>query len=383
MALSLGVASCSSGDADSTAAADLPVETTVAANDEIALADAPSFDVEFSVRGGLGELAQLDADADHSITIEMIDYNEAAAAVGATPLGSDASGEDVFTWIGSVGFGDSVADGGTGLSLTPPRLIGDADLSRPESVVEEFGWSFGAIDRFTEVSIGSDGRFTTLVGDLAWADGLAEVAPGVSTIGEGPDGEVNDAARTDLRRLGRPVRVGERGDFIAASLATAPVGAWAQGTHQAYTSNDELFAAAESLDANGVFQATLLKAPFGIDRLLPPDADDLEQITDAAVDQPFSTVGIGLAATDDGVGHVIVYVFATDDDAAAATRQLAEVWTTGASIVGGPDFHELLGEPTITQRGQTVVVTGALPDTGSATDIINMVFRSDLPFIHG
>lgn len=337
-----------------------------------------SFATEFSVQGGLAELDNLDTGPEDSLLIHIVDFVQASEAADIPVLSPDSTPEEILSWAEAVG----PAESGTDISLTMPEFVSSA-LADPEAMSEEFGWSVGAIDRYSEAAVRNE-RFTVLAGQISWTEGLPEVAPGVNTIGEGDDYAVNPASESKLRITGQPLRVGERDGLAAASLGTPPLAEWVDGSYQSFADNTDLAAAAESLDSHDVFSATLAQGSFGVETLAGEQSNPatLAKLSEEAVDEPFSVVGTGLTATDDGLGHVIVYVFDSREDAAAAQSQLETIWTTETSSPRGADLSEIVDSPVFEQEGQVVAVTAPVSDSAPPQMFTRMLSNHDLAFVH-
>lgn len=337
-----------------------------------------SFATEFSVHGGLAELDNVDTEPKDPVLIHMVDFDQASAAADIPALSPDSTPEEIRSWAEAVGSGQS----GAGISVTTPEFLSSV-LADPEAISEEFGWSFGAVDRYSEAAVGSE-RFTVLAGQVSWPEGLPEVAPGVKTVGEGDDYASNPDSASRLRITGRPLRVGERDGLAAASWGTPPLEEWVDGAYQSFADSAGLEAAAESLDSHDVFSATLAQRSFGIETLagMQGTPETLEKLSEEAVDEPFSIVGTGLTATEDGLNHVIVYVFDSPEVASAAQPQLETIWTTKTSSSLGTNFSEIVDSPVFEQDGQVVMITAAVSDSAPPQLFTGVLFNGDLAFLH-
>ncbi len=343
--------------------------------------DGESFATSFSVLGGLAELPQ-SGDPDRSLTIEIVDYAAASAAVDLDILTPNSSTDDIVDWVVATGNPTPLAEGGNGLALSIPQLIPGRAVAVDGAIENEFGWTFGSISHYAEANAFPD-RFTVLAGDLTWVDGLAEVAPDVRTIGDGEDGEFSTDGPTELRPFAQPLRVSERPGLVAASPDTPPIEAWATETQDSYAGVPELAAIATALDDREVFQALLLRASFGIgDSLVDSDARNAQQIIERLIDEPFSALGLGVAGSGDDLRYVVVYAFATPESAAAAAPQLETMWTSGRSLIDERPFTELIAGPTIAQDERLVIVTGSAPATAQGFATRAALAQGDVPFYH-
>ena len=270
------------------------------------------------------------------------------------------------------------------------RVFNYQDLRSIAEFDAALGWSLVDADAFVEQSTPPE-SFAVITGDFdetTLSPDLTEVADGVVSYGEGEDFDSNLINLPNpVDRLGRPVRLAEDGDRIAASFSTPFVQEWLAGPDETLADDAALSAVATALDGADVVAAVLTRVEPGFDQLggQSGSSEVIAELQHAVQDQvplaPFDAVGFGWNAVDGEAAITVAYHFSSADDAAAAVAPLDRLYREGSSVVTGQPISELVTIDGIAAAGDTVSVSLSVPDDSRPQVIYDMLLQRDLPFI--
>jgi hypothetical protein len=313
----------------------------------------------FSVLAGLAEipvevldglLAEAgDAQESVGVSVDMADLSRAAGVAGVDrPVGS-RDGDQVSGLLSALTGRGSPGDAGPYRAYVP--LPFSVDFERVDEIVDEIGFSVADADWY--LFAGRAPRVFSVMGGVNAVGGLAEVAPGVFTLGEGEDLRIPTSASfrpTALRPLGRVLRVAERDGKVATSTTTPPIVAWRAGKPGGgFSELVGLGPIGEILDSHDVYAASISIAL---------DANRT------------SIVGIGWGADTNGPFAVVVRVFDSIADAERALPIIKSVYlndTDPTSLQPLTDDFDLTAAEVV---DRTVVATVRFP-----TGLPGSVFR--------
>lgn len=387
-ALALGLAACSDdapGPAPATAAPASSVPVTTSAPVTTVADDAD--DADWSVAGALAQIPADDADQFELVTADLAGVAElfgVSAPDDLTDTGALFDG-----WLLPLTFPGSTDYRPEPVWVVVPEPLVPADARRIAEFDDLAGWSVADVDSFVHYLPPPPGYL--VVADGEFADdalaGLTTVADGVVSSHAGEELAPDFAVDSPLDALGRPVRMARRGDRIAMSLTAEAATAWLSGTGPTLADDPRLAAVAAALDDADVLAAHLFRADFLFDPVALAGADPAlaEQLTDRApaVD-PFDTVGIGWAVTDDGSFETVLVYAPVGGDPERLAGQLADVFAEGVSFVTRQPLLDTIGatDPTITAGAGVVTVTYA-PTVRFWWSAVQAVYARDLPFVAG
>jgi hypothetical protein len=340
----------------------------------------------YSVKGALAELPA-GAHDDGS----LISTGDLAAATELLGLDrpEQADGESVVRWLGPLTT-TSGEDGRFGPLFVPLGEVFNVQrLNEVAAYDEALGWSVIDVDAFVEYSAPPN-LFAVVAGDLddaTLSSDLDEVSEGVVTYGDGDDLEQNLEAPNPVDPLGRPIRLAQDGDRIAASFSTPMVEEWVAGADETLADDEALASVAEALDEADVVAAVLTAAQGGIDPLvggeLSPEQLEavMAQVEEQVPPAPFDVVGIGWGADEGEAAIEVAYHFSSADDASEAVGSFERLYGEGTSLVTNEPISDQLTLDDVTADGEVVAVSLTLPDDSRPQVIYDMLFRRDLPFI--
>lgn len=371
--------------------------------------EVPDFAASFTVRGALAEIpvpeVPTTAERDGIVVMTTVDIAGAAALAGVErPALDPALGppdyDDVFLEYTNL-FADRTTDGTpTAVVIPTVELVLDGIRLQPEEDYRtELGWSALDIDAIVEVTIFPETRFdvVTLRRDLAPLVARAG-DDGVVDVGAGADGERRIEERTNLRILGRPLRVAPDADrgIVAVARDRPSVVAWRrnEGGDGTWADVAEMAAVAARLDARDVYAAKVAFGDFRAPRIDSEEmlAETMQQAGVSDLDElrrrypitePFSAVGVGWFGAADDLRVSIAYAFA---DAAAARRSvepIAQAFGSGGSPGGLPPLSQLFTVVEVVAAGSTVeVVLDPAPDVASGPLVQHLLAGNHVALLH-
>lgn len=298
--------------------------------------DATPDETGFTIVGALRQIPASAADVSATEAVFVAaDLVAAGERAGLTRPGATTDPEELVAFFGPL-IGAPSADRPLRVFVPLPPVFETGIVGQAGEFVDEFGFSLGEATSFAAVEAGR-AQFVTVSG-VALAPELPEVAPGVSTVGEGEDYELGE--RAPGRPLGRPLRLAQQDDRVAVSLATPPVIDWLTEPDGATLADDPAFAALGArLDEEAVVSAQLIL---------------LEG-------QPFLGAGFGWSADDVGARSTIVFGY---ESAGAAEADFARI---EAAFYGEDPYGELLDDRLTVElielrEGEIVAVVRFLDD---------------------
>lgn len=306
----------------------------------------------FSIRGTIESLPR---PSDSSYPIAVGDLEAGARAMGLEP---PETAEDKRDWLGALG----IANDESAVTFLLPR-----DLSSEVGMAEEpeLGFDLTHVSSWGEIGITPDAQL--LVGDFdenTLSADLIDLGDGLLSAGEGEDGYADIEARTPLRPIGQPLRVGQDGDQVLLSGNTATVQNWLSGQGPTMADDDAVLETADQLDALEAITGYFMVQPgggAGIESLLgasgtPEQAEQvLAEMEQWAITQPFGVVAVGTTVQGSTAQDVVVYHFGSESAAESALEQVERTWTDGTLLQGGP-VTDLFSLTAATAEGSTVVV---------------------------
>lgn len=338
---------------------------------------------EFSVLGALREVPRPEDDS--LLVVQVGDLDTALAHSGLERDG--ALDETAWEWMGPLfhflGHGEPEAP----IYVPLPDVLSPGPIDSLSAVDDELGWSVVDVDAF--VSMNTPGaNFSVVVGefDEQTLGHLPEVADGVVTAGHGADNEPQSGASTVARRLGRPLRMAQSENRIAASLTLPAVEEWIGGAEDTMAGDEELAAVAAVIDDAGATTAYLARgtshSAAHVFRSAPDFAARLQARTDELVADPFDVVGIGWAAPDGAPEITVAYCFDSPEAAGRATGVLADLWREGKSLLIEEPFSDQFTFAGSESAGRVALVHLGLTEGTSTGEILGMLQSGELVFIH-
>ncbi|MEP1122982.1 MAG: hypothetical protein ABJH68_03710 [Ilumatobacter sp.] len=261
--------------------------------------------------------------------------------------------------------------------------------ARPDDFESEIGLDIGAIETYAGISA-LPTSFSVFTGDLELSSSLDEIGGGVLTLGGGDDFERDVDGVSPLRRIGLPLRLGQRDGAVATSTLTPAIESWLEDDAESLADDDRFVEVARAMDRVGAPTAVIVERDFRFDPaailgagVTPEQAERLlEEFEGSAVDEPFRIVGVGGAEIDGEASIVAVYLFASDDDAAESVDSIEELWSDTVLASIQQPVSELVDLESAVAEGSVVTVV-ARPLDGRSTQLgIQFLFRSDVMFQH-
>lgn len=305
------------------------------------------------------------------IVVDVADIVAASGAVGLDPPAPGRTEKEVIESLVALNSPTSSEANTIGLAIPFPGAI---FVSMPQlgPLAAETGIELGAIESGVSISAVLGGPagpgdpefrpFVSFTGDLELSDQLVPLGDGIVSVGTGDDGEASPETRTDLRPVGRPLRLAADGDAVAFSLSTPTIAAWLERDSGTTLADDPRFAAvAAALDDAGSVAAEISSLDFtrssGDLPGEPPVADD------EYVPGGFGVVGIGMVPHADRASNAMVYLF--DDEAAAA--ESVDPLETSWSDPGPDGFDGTIVDFESIERDGAIVTVIVTPIDGRST----------------
>lgn len=298
-------------------------------------------------------------------TADLVAAGELAGVERPDTLDADA----VLAWLGPL-MGASVDDSPSPTVVHVPL----ADTFRPNYLREveeydaELGWSVLDVDVFVEQAAAPN-TFLMAAGDLdeeSLADNLTEVGDDIVSAGDGEDMSTDLEGRTVARPLGQPLRMALEGDRLAASPHTPYIEDWLAGPEESLADDEGLLAVAEALDAVDVVSAVLTPGGSG----------------GSGLSEPFDAVGIGWGVEDGAALVSVAYHFASEESAASAADELAELFAEGTSLSTGAPLSDLVTFQDAGVDGPVTTVSLTMAADTPPGVVEQMLHRRDAPFVH-
>jgi hypothetical protein len=324
----------------------------------------------------------------------LIQTGDLAAATELSELERpvEADPDAVARWIGpltGLPLGDVEDPEFAPLFVPLGHVFNHQQLSDVAEYDEAVGWSVVDVDAFVEYSTPPN-MFAVVSGDFDDATlnpGLVEVSDEVVSYGEGDDGEQNPEQPNPLDGLGRPVRLAQDGDRIAASFSTPYVEEWVAGADETLADDEALSSVAEALDDADVVAAVLTSIEGGLENigggsLSPEQLEALEaQIAGQVPPAPFDVVGFGWGVDDGEAVIDVAYHFSSEGDASDAVGSFERLYTDGVSVATREPISDRLTLEDVTADGEVVSVSLTLPEESNPQIIFSMLNSRDLPFL--
>jgi hypothetical protein len=345
---------------------------------------------DYSVRGALAELPTA-AVGDELTEIRTADLSAATELLELErPAAADF--EAVWEWLAPL---TGVASGGVAdpefapLFLPLGEVFNYPQLREIAEFDEALGWSLVDVDAYVEYST-LPRTFAVVTGDFddaTLSPELVELSDGIVSYGDGDDGEVNPEASNAVDRLGRPLRLAQDGDRIAASLMTSLVTEWVAGPDETLADDDALSSVAAALDDADVVAAVLTSVEGGLEnigggRLTPVQLEQIEQLVEQQVPAaPYDAVGFGWGIDAGEAMITVAYHFSSDDEASDAVDSFELLYTEGNSLVSRQPISDLVTLEDVTVDGDIVSVSLTLPAGSRPQIIYQMHIQRDLPFV--
>ncbi len=337
----------------------------------------------------LGALAELPVSTDTDGLMVQTGDLVAATALAGLERPSEPDLDAVVSWIypltglprGDESFAPLFVPLGQVFSYENLRDIAEFDTA--------LGWSLVDANAFVEQSTPPD-SFAVITGsfdETTLNPELTEVADGVVSYGEGEDFETNLSDSNPVDRLGRPVRLAQDGDRIAASFSTPFAQEWLAGPVETLADDAALAAVAAALDDADVVAAVLTRVEPGVGQLGGGtiSSEVLAELQDVVQDQvppaPFDAVDFGWNAVDGEAIITVAYRFSSADEAVDSVVPLENLYREGTSFATNQPISEFVTIEDIAATGDVVSVSLSIPDDSRPQVIYEMLLQRDLPFI--
>lgn len=310
----------------------------------------------FSVEAALAQIpVEAVAETGASIQIVVADVDAAAEQARLVRPIDSRDADEVFSFFGPL-TGVSRSGEPMRVFVPFPQFFANRAVGDPAGFEDEIGFSPADVRTFVALEA-APANFVVVTGVSA-VTGLPEVAPGVTTIGEGEDYEQSLEQTTTARPLGRPWRLAQQDDVLAASLATAPLSVWLEGSPRGtLADNRDLMAVARRLDEEQVVSAYLAEVE----------------------DRRYFNVGLGWDARDGQARGVVVFALGSER-AAQSALGLLEGSFEGVSFASNRPLAELVSLEKIEVRGAEIVAIVRFPDGRPPSTTLQMLITEDGPF---
>jgi hypothetical protein len=343
---------------------------------------------------GVGSIAEglaLLPDGGEEQTVVWGDLVEAAEIAGVERPEDPSDAEVVADYGLAVTAGQSDDASGRPPVFAPtPQAAHAEQLVQIEEFVDDVGWSLLDVDRFVE-------RLTP-PGIITVVEGAVEADDLTAALGEADDG-VWQAGRpgagafaldadeiTAARPLGESLWLGLDDGRLAVGRDPADVEAVRSAlsgdeARPTLADDEALLALAEVLDGADPYAAMLVRPGIPADPfdVADPSADQVTERCAAALPEVTTAVGTGLAE-DDGPVVLVALAHGSRDEAEANAQALEEAVTSGARVVSGEDWSELveLAGIEVTGEDRRVVLAELRPrDPMAASMWSDLMVRRD------
>lgn len=300
-------------------------------------------------------LAQLPAPGADEVKFVYVADLRALTAANDIEVPERDDSAAVRHWVNGLhGIGSKAA-----LAITEmPSLLGDND---PDDFLADTGLSFADAAAFATVETAPE-EFTILTGafdEAEPAQDLIRLDEQMVSVGEGRDYEETTLAeRHGADRLGRPVRIGRRGQRIALSLSTPMLRNWLDQRGPTLADDPSLSAIAEALDTTNSL-AMYVIAP--------------------STTAPSGPMGIGWGVDDGKPLITIAYDLGCDELAQPGRALVRELYEQGEMPGTGGKLTNLLQLQEVTAEGRAILVTLTVGSSGSAQAPLTAIFNGSLP----
>ncbi len=314
---------------------------------------------EFSVSAALAEipLAALET-TDGLIQVVAADLDAAGEVAGVDRPSNPTDRDELIEFLGPM-TGLARDDEPMRVFVPLPQMFTGGAVPQLGEFVAELGFSPGDVSTYVALE-SPPAMFMVATGVMAPTT-LPEVAPGVTTVGEGDDFQVAPEERTAARPLGRPLRLAESDGRLGLSFETAPLIDWLAGSDGGTLAEDAVCSAiAGRLDEKGVVSAFVV-------------GDE---------SAPYVGVGLGWTADGDGALGVIVFGFESEGLAEDNLGRIEGTFDGDSSVTGQP-MSDLLTVDSIEVRGAQVVAVVRFPGGRPPQTTFDMLVRRDGPFALG
>jgi hypothetical protein len=346
---------------------------------------------DYSVRGALAEVPTA-AVGDELTEIRTADLAAATEQLDLERPAAAADFEAVWEWLApltGVASGEGADPEFAPLFIPLGEVFNYRQLREISEYDEALGWSLVDVDAYVEYST-PPRTFAVVTGDFddaTLSPELVEVSDGIVSYGDGDDGEVNPEEPNAVDRVGRPLRLAQDGDRIAASLMTALVAEWVAGPDETLADDDALSSVADALDDADVVAAVLTSVEGGLQylgggTLTPAQLARIEQQVEQQVPAaPYDAVGFGWGIDGGEAMITVAYHFSSDDEASDAVDSFELLYTEGVSLVSRQPISDLVTLEDVTADGDIVSVSLTLPAGSRPQIIYQMHIQRDLPFV--
>ena len=326
----------------------------------------------FSIEAALAQIpAEVSQDDDPAfLQITVADILAGSELAGTSRPTGSTDVDEVADWLQPMLFGDASP---VFLPL-PTELV--RDVTQIEEYRNELGFAISDVDASIEIAAGAAST-VVLVGDINPND-ATEIAPGITSFGEGDDFETNFDDRTAARSLGRPLRIAEIDDLVLTSRSTPTVSAWLDPTSARLSDDTTLSEMARVLDNTGVVGAAVFRFDFSSP---PGSADDG---TDPPISTPFDTVAIGWGVDAGNAQITVVYATGSEEAASSAREEVERAFSTDSPGAFGRPITEQLVVERVSADGTLVVATLGLRSDEVRPDVlIQLMNTRAAPFVYG
>lgn len=293
------------------------------------------------------------------VHIQLVDWVLFTEIAGIEPRPASGNEDEFYNWIKGLLEGEvhgvfDMADQGT---LVPSF----AELDRQNLSVDVFGFSPLTADRYATIFVGYDEpSVAVLKGPADLPEGLEDLGDGVRGLGEGEELIPNVEAATRLNNLGRPLRFGQRADWIIVASTKRLVQDWLEELPRV-DSDPQYADVVAALDAKGAAAGFIVTEDF---------ASETQQ---GATDGRFVTVGFGISKSGDRLAYTVAYYFETADAATAALDGLRAAWQGPTEV--GLVLSNYITVESIEVSGSVVAVHMTVSDEGRSLPANMFAFR--------
>jgi hypothetical protein len=224
---------------------------------------------------------------------------------------------------------------------------------------------------FTAANVATITTLTQFPGELVIVTGVdakgidAAIGPRSNDVWEIGSDEGGPAERTAVRRVGEPIRIGQRDDLTLITQDGDDVRSWIANSGQTLADNPDLAAVAKELDQHKVYAATIIRQTFR------------EPTKEMA---PYSVLGLGLTVEKDQPVGVLVYHHADAPNAAANKTFIEKGFASGLSPASNQPYAQNLEIRTAEVVGSDLVI---IFDLKSKRVLLDLLLRGDPLLVGG
>jgi hypothetical protein len=324
----------------------------------------------FSIEAALSQIPAevLDGDEAAFLEIHVADFLGGSDLSGTSRPTGSTDVREIVDWL------TAVISGETGVFLPLPlELV--PEIATIEDYRNEFGFALTDVDASVQAIV--EGQSTlVLVGDLE-PKAEVEVAPGVSSYGEGDDFESRLGDTTESRPMGRPVRIAGIDDLVVLSGSTPVASAWVDPGSTRLSADSTLSEMASLLDTREIVAASLFRSDFSRGPASPGEEYDLP------ISTPFDTFAIGWGVVDGEAVITLVYATGSEDAARTARAEVEAALSLETAGSSGRPIADQLIVKRVDVEGRLVVATIA-PRSGDLGPkiVLQLMSLRAAPFVY-